>query len=93
MTSFQFVSPATLSANTDYVLAISPQDANLTRVYYMPGNATYVAAYPNKTWYGRANGASAFAETNTRIPCIWPIIDQVDSGGGGGRPEIRGANL
>jgi len=83
---FTFTAPATLAANTDYVVALSPQGAVNVTLSYLVGNATYRAAYPtgtSGTWFTRASGgATVFTETTTRVPSIGIVIDQISTGGG-----------
>lgn len=82
-----FNAPFTLAASTNYVLAMTPQGATNLSLAYYPANASYLAASPagsTGTWWARANGSSAFTETNTRIPLIGLIVDQVDTGGSSG---------
>lgn len=83
-----FTAPFTISANTNYVVAMSPQDATSLSLQYFSCNATYAASNPTGSGgvlYSRANSASgAFSPTTTNIPIMGLIIDQVDSGGTGG---------
>lgn len=84
---FVFTSPVTLAANTDYALAMCPQDANNLSVNYLTANYTYASAYPSGaygTYYDRANTSSAFSETNTRIPLIGLVASSVDVSGSTG---------
>lgn len=97
---FTFTTPYVCAANTNYVLAVSPQGAVNVGLNYLTANNTYNAAWPGgSTWayYGRASGgATVFTETTARVPQIAIIIDQIDTGSGGpfrpfGAPVIAGA--
>jgi hypothetical protein len=78
-----FAVPFNLMPNTDYVIVLTPQDATALGINYLTCNATYAnsnPAGPRGTFFGRDNSASgAFSETNTRIPLICLIVDQVDT--------------
>lgn len=80
-----FATPYTLAANTNYVLAMSPQDATSLYLQYLTVVATYAASNPtgpNGVMYSRADSSGgAFTATTTKIPIMGLIIDQVDTGG------------
>ena len=80
-----FTATFTLDANTNYVVALSPQDATTVSLQFLTSDATYAASYPSGstgTWYARASGgATSFTETTTRIPIVGLIIDGINTGG------------
>jgi hypothetical protein len=83
-----FTAPETLTASTDYVLALSPQGAVNVSITYFPTNATYAAAYHSGStgvWQSRANVADAFTPNTGRIPIMALIVDQIDTGSAGGK--------
>lgn len=78
-----FTTPETLAANTDYVVALSPQGATNVNLPYFPSNNTYAAAYPTGStgvWQARSNVGDAFVPNTGRIPPMSLIIDAIDSG-------------
>lgn len=79
--SFRFTSSYTLAANTNYVLAMSPQDATSLGLSYFSCDSTYASAFGSGSTgvrYARENGVSAFSATTTQIPIIALIVDGVD---------------
>ena len=94
---YLFNSTFTPTINTNYVLALQAVQANPYLYYWSYPNNTYAAAYPMgsaMTWYGRNGTSGAFSETNTRVPCLFPLVDQLDDGastGGGGLPILGGS--
>lgn len=82
-----FSSPFILQPNTNYVLALQVTGTTAIDVYYLsyPSN-TYSAAYPggaSAVWYARDSiGSTSFSATDTRVPIMHAIIDQLDDGAG-----------
>jgi len=91
-----FTTPYEIEKDTDYVLALQATTAGAIDLNYYYVNATYAACNPfgpNAVLYGREDASTgAFSATTTKVPYIFPLIDQIEdpAAGGGGGPIMGG---
>jgi hypothetical protein len=100
-----FGTPITLEKDTSYRLILCATTTTVSSLKYvsfddnnsigeMMGGINYYLTQSDVD-YASLTGAGDFTDTNTSVPIMGLIIDQLDDGvsAGGGRPEIRGSNL
>jgi hypothetical protein len=96
--AYLFATPQTLAAGTYYAsLTTDSTSVNITMQCPTVGANAHFGAWPGGAGcyqVKRLDGGS-WSEVNTEYTPISLILDQLDdgAGGGGGRPELRGANL
>lgn len=76
----------------DYALAIQGIETGAYLSYWSYPNNTYTAAYPlwpSWVWCGRNGTSGAFTLTDTRVPMLSPLIDQLDDGASAGGGAIN----
>lgn len=87
-TFLRFASAFTLVAGTTYVIGIRSEGAAINVVLRRATMNTngQLGAYYSKEWHqaSRETGTTAWTLTDTICPYIWPLIDQLDDGAGGG---------
>jgi hypothetical protein len=99
----RFTSTYTLAVGTTYRLALLPTTANTITHSYgeLPSSASMAAVTSVGGQLSTRNRSSttdpdsaSWTETATRLPALWPVVDQIDDGvsTGGGllRPNLRG---